>query len=167
MNTPSLNTLDSAARVVYQHLQPTPALNWPLLSHRCSEQVWVKHENHNPTGAFKVRGGLYYVEQLLKSNPGIQGLVTATRGNHGQSIAYAAQRFGIKAVIVVPENNNPDKNRAMQALGAELVVHGADFDEAVPKSQQLAEERGLHRIPSFHRDLILEMATYSLELLRS
>lgn len=164
---PDLAALTSAAEQVYQHLQPSPQLQWPLLSQRCGCDIWVKHENHNPTGAFKVRGGLLYLHNLKKAEPSVSGIVTATRGNHGQSVAYAARLFGLQAVVVVPEGNNPDKNRAMQALGAELIVHGKDFDEAIPFAQQLAEDRGLHKMPSFHMDLVTGVASYSLELFQA
>ncbi len=164
---PTIDELEAAAAIVYRHMQASPQLNWPLLSARCGCEVWVKHENHNPTGAFKVRGGLVYLERLRQREPGIEGIVTATRGNHGQSLAFAGSRHGLASVVVVPEGNNPDKNRAMQALGAELVVHGADFDEAVPHAAALAEQRGLHRLPSFHPDLVAGVASYSLEFLRA
>ncbi|MEH6634837.1 MAG: threonine dehydratase [Halioglobus sp.] len=167
MKLPTVTELDSAAELVYRHMQPSAQLEWPLLSERCGCQVLVKHENHNPTGAFKVRGGLVYINRLRQREPDIVGLVTATRGNHGQSVAFAASRHGMASVVVVPEGNNPDKNRAMQALGAELIVHGADFDEAVPFAQALAAERRLHRIPSFHMDLVSGVASYGLELFRS
>ena len=164
---PTLAELDTAAAVVYGQMQASPQIEWPLLSERCGCEVWVKHENHNPTGAFKVRGGLVYIQRLMQSQPNITGLVTATRGNHGQSVAYAAARSGLRCVVVVPQGNNPDKNRAMAALGAEVIVHGRDFDEAVPYAQSLAEQDGLHRIPSFHNDLVQGVASYSLELLRA
>lgn len=164
---PTLAELDTAAAVVYGQMQASPQIEWPLLSERCGCEVWVKHENHNPTGAFKVRGGLVYIQRLVQSEPTVTGLVTATRGNHGQSVAYAAARSGLRCVVVVPEGNNPDKNRAMAALGAEVIVHGRDFDEAVPHAQALAERDGLHRIPSFHKDLVQGVASYSLELLRA
>ena len=167
MNLPTLTELDQAADLVHSTILPSAQLEWPLLSKRCSCQVWVKHENHNPTGAFKVRGGLVYVSKLRQREPGIKGLVTATRGNHGQSVAFAASRHNMASVVVVPEGNNPDKNRAMRALGAELIVHGADFDEAIPYTEILAAERGLHRMPSFHMDLVCGVASYSLELFRS
>jgi len=167
MLLPTLNELDATAAQVYQHMLPSPQLEWPLLSERCGCEVWVKHENHNPTGAFKVRGGLVYMQRLHEEHPEFKGVTTATRGNHGQSVAFAARKFGLQAVIVVPEGNNPDKNRAMQALGAELVVHGKDFDESVPYAAGLAEERGLHRMPSFHMDLVRGVGTYSLEFLRA
>jgi threonine dehydratase len=167
MELPDLETLQHTASQVYQHMLPSPQLQWPLLSDRCGCEVWVKHENHNPTGAFKVRGGLVYMNNLHARDPSIRGIVTATRGNHGQSIAFAAARLGLSCVIVVPEGNNADKNRAMQALGAELIIHGRDFDEAVPHAAALALERGLHRIPSFHMDLVQGVASYSLEFLQA
>jgi len=164
---PQLDELETAADQIYQDMQPSAQLDWPLLAERCGCRVWVKHENHNPTGAFKVRGGLYYMRQLRRREPQVTGIVTATRGNHGQSVAYAAARHGLQAVVVVPHGNSPDKNRAMRALGAELIEHGADFDAAVPHAEQLAAERGLHRMPSFHRDLVTGVGTYGLELLRA
>jgi threonine dehydratase len=165
MTLPPLEDLERAAELVYSYLQPSPQLCWPLLSRRCGCEVWVKHENHNPTGAFKVRGGLVYLDSLRCREPATAGVVTATRGNHGQSVAFAAGRYGMETVIVVPEGNSPEKNRAMQALGAELIVHGKDFDEAVPKAAQIAALRRLHRMPSFHIDLVRGVASYGLELL--
>ena len=167
MNILMLSSLDQAANIVYQHMLPSPQLQWPLLSQHCGCEVWIKHENHNPTGAFKVRGGLVYLENLLVHEPDVTGIVTATRGNHGQSIAFAAARHRVKAVIVVPEGNNPEKNLSMQALGAELIVHGKDFDEAIPYTEVLAAERQLHRMPSFHMDLVSGVATYALEFFRA
>jgi threonine dehydratase len=167
MDLPTLTELDQAADLVYSAMLPSPQLEWPLLSERCGCRVWVKHENHNPTGAFKVRGGLVYMHRLRRREPQVSALVTATRGNHGQSVAFAAGRNNLASVVVVPEGNNPDKNRAMSALGAELIVHGADFDEAAPYTEILAGERGLYRMPSFHMDLVSGVASYSLELLRS
>lgn len=167
MNLPSLAELDKAADLVYRSMSPSPQLHWPLLSARCGCEVWVKHENHNPTGAFKVRGGLVYMDRLRQRAPDLSELVTATRGNHGQSVAFAAGRLGLNCVVVVPEGNNPDKNLAMASLGAELVVHGRDFDDSAQHARSLAAERGLHQIPSFHMDLVAGVASYSLELLRS
>ena len=167
MTHPALEDLEAAAAVVYQHLQPSPLLQWPLLSRRCGCEVWLKHENHNPTGAFKVRGGLVYMHHLKQREPDCAGVVTATRGNHGQSVALAAARNGLQAVIVVPEGNSADKNRAMQALGAELVVHGRDFDESVLHARALAAERGLHAMPSFHQHLVQGVASYALEMFRA
>ncbi len=163
----TLDKLRAVADEVYQHIQPSPQLPWPLLSERCDCEVWVKHENHNPTGAFKVRGGLIYLKNLKRREPGLAGVISATRGNHGQSLAYAAARYGVKLTIVVPAGNSADKNRAMRALGAELVVRGRDFDDSVAYCQQLAAERELHRVPSFHEDLVHGVASYSLELLRA
>ncbi|MFT5710039.1 MAG: threonine dehydratase [Halioglobus sp.] len=167
MKLPSLEHLENTAALIYQHMPPSPQLHWPLLSQRCGCEVWVKHENHNPTGAFKVRGGLVYLENLQVREPEVSGVVTATRGNHGQSIAFAASRHGIASVVVVPEGNNPEKNLAMQALGAELIIHGRDFDEAVPYTEVLAKERRLHRMPSFHMDLVEGVASYALEFFRA
>ena len=167
MHLPDLAALESAAEQVYQHMQASPQLQWPLLSQRCDCELWVKHENHNPTGAFKVRGGILYMQRLRQAQPDCNGVVTATRGNHGQSVALAAQLAGLQAVIVVPEGNNPDKNRAIEALGAELVIHGRDFDEAVPHAASLAQQRQLHRMPSFHMNLLEGVASYSLEFLRA
>ena len=144
-------------------MPPTPQYAWPLLAARAGCEVWVKHENHTPTGAFKVRGGLVYCDRRRDA----KGLISATRGNHGQSIAYAARRAGIRVTIVVPHGNSVEKNAAMRALGAELVEHGRDFDQARPEAERLAQERGLAMVPSFHPDLVLGVATYALELFRS
>lgn len=159
-----LNSLRSAATTVYQTLTPTPQLVWPVLAERLGCSVWVKHENHNPTGAFKVRGGVLYVQGLLQREPGIQGLVTATRGNHGQSLALAARQYRLRLSIVVPEGNSLEKNTAMRALGATVIEHGKDFDEARSHAAALAETQGWHLVPAFHPDLIRGVATYALEL---
>jgi len=135
-----------------------------LLNERCNCEVWVKHENYLPTGAFKVRGGIWYVENLHKDRPDIDTVITATRGNHGQSVACATHMKGIKALVVVPYGNNPDKNRAMKGYGAELIEHGDDFNEAKDHAQNLAQERGLHMFPSIHPYLIQGVGSYSLEL---
>jgi threonine dehydratase len=164
---PTLEELDIAAAEIYQVIQPTPQISWPLLNNRCGCEVWVKHENHNPTGAFKVRGGLIYLSNLKQREPNLTGVCAATRGNHGQSVAYAAARNNLHPVIVVPEGNSPDKNDAMVALGAELIICGQDFDEAVEHAGVVSKERGLHQLPSFHLDLVKGVATYGLELLRS
>jgi threonine dehydratase len=128
--------------------------------------VWLKHENHTPLGAFKVRGGLVYLDELLRGAPGTAGVIAASTGNHGQSIAWNARRRGLRAVIVVPKGNNPDKNAAMRALGAELVEHGREFQEALEHSRELAEREGLHAVPSFHPWLVRGVATYALESFR-
>lgn len=156
-----------AAQEIYTALLPTPQLAWPLLAERCGCEVWVKHENHLPTGAFKVRGGLWFMQHLREAMPELRGVVAATRGNHGQSIAYAARRHCLAAVIVVPHGNNPDKNRAMRALGAELIEHGEDFNAALDYATALAAERGLYAIPSFHPLLVQGVGTYAYELLRA
>lgn len=135
-----------------------------MLSKRLEAEVWVKHENDTPIGAFKVRGGLAYMQALAEKHPHVRGVITATRGNHGQSIAFAAARHGICATIVVPHGNSVEKNAAMRAFGAELIVYGRDFQEAAEYMQQLAIERGLHEVPSFHPWLVRGVATYALEL---
>jgi len=156
--------LAEAAAAVHEVLVPTPAIAWPLLAERSGCEVFVKHENHLPTGAFKVRGGLWLMRQLVAAVPDFPGVVAATRGNHGQSIALAAARVGRRAVIVVPRGNNPEKNRAMRAYGAELVEHGTDFDDALAHAQALAETHGLLALPSFHPLLVQGVASYALEL---
>lgn len=163
----TLAELEAAAALVRTEVPPTPQYAWPLLKRRTGADVWVKHENHTPTGAFKVRGGLVYMDWLKSSGVPVAGVISATRGNHGQSIAYAAARVGIPSVIVVPEGNSVEKNAAMQAFGAELVVHGRDFDEAKDHAGRLAKERSLHFVPSFDRRLVMGVATYALELFRS
>ena len=162
-----LNALRLAAHTVHQTLAPTPQLAWPLLTERMGCTVWVKHENHTPTGAFKVRGGLLYVQGLLAREPGTKGLVTATRGNHGQSLALAARSVGLPIRIVVPEGNSVEKNAAMRALGATLIECGKDFDEARTHAAVLAHTYKLHLVPAFHPDLIRGVATYALELLEA
>jgi len=161
-----LPALEAAAALVHQAFPPTPHYAWPLLAARTGAEVWVKHENHTPTGAFKVRGGLVYMARLKRERPGIAGVVSATRGNHGQSLAYAGARHGIAVTIVVPRGNSAEKNAAMRALGATLVEHGADFDEARAHAAALAAERGLEFAASFAPELVLGVATYALEFLR-
>ncbi len=163
----SLEDVESAAAIVYAAMPPTPQYAWPLLAKRTGCEVWVKHENHTPTGAFKVRGGLVYMDRLKRAQPRIAGVASATRGNHGQSIALAAARAGIAATIVVPLGNSVEKNAAMRAFGAELVEAGHDFDAAREVAMRLAGERGLCMVPSFHRDLVCGVATYALELFRA
>ncbi|MFJ4054343.1 threonine dehydratase [Pseudomonas sp. NPDC089743] len=159
-----LAALREAADYVHQHVPATPQHAWPLLAERLGCKVWVKHENHAPTGAFKVRGGLVYVRSLLAGGNPPRGLVTATRGNHGQSMALAARQAGIALVIVVPEGNSSEKNAAMRSLGAELVEYGVDFDVAREEAARLAEELGYAMVPSFHPELVRGVATYALEL---
>lgn len=159
--------LEAAEAIVRQVIAPTPCYAWPLLSARFGCEVWLKHENTAPTGAFKVRGGLVHMARVKAAHPGAKGVVAATRGNHGQSIAFAAGRHGLTATVVAPHGNSPDKNRAMRALGATLVEHGHDFQAALEHAQDLAHERGLIMVPSFHPDLVAGVASYALELFRS
>lgn len=154
---------DAAARV-HAQMPPTPQFDWPLLQGLAGERLWVKHENHTPAGAFKVRGGIVYVERLLERGPRPAGLVSATRGNHGQSIARAARLLGLPVTIFVPHGNSREKNAAMRAFGAELVEHGHDFQAAREQAQAFAAERGWHMVPSFHDDLVAGVASYALEL---
>ncbi|WP_299053135.1 threonine dehydratase [uncultured Nocardioides sp.] len=158
------DVLRDAARVVRRHVPPTPARRWPLLEAATGVETWVKHENHCPTGAFKVRGGLVMVDRLLASGREVRGLITATRGNHGQSVAYAGAAGGLPVTVVVPEGNSPDKNEAMAAYGARLVVAGHDFQAAREHAAGLAEREGLLFVPSFAPDLVAGVATYAAEL---
>ncbi len=160
----SLNELQDAADLVHRQVPATPQHLWPLLSERAGARVWVKHENHAPTGAFKVRGGVTFIDWLRREHPGVRGIATATRGNHGQSQARAAVGAGMRAVIVVPRGNSVEKNRAMRAFGAELVEFGDDFDAARPEAARIAEAEGLFMVPPFHRELVRGVATYGLEL---
>ena len=162
-----LDEIEAAGEVIYRHMGPTPEYCWPLICERAGTEVWVKHENHTPIGAFKLRGGLVYVDELLRREPDTPGVIAATRGNHGQSVAFAARGAGLRAVLVVPHGNSVEKNRAMRALGAELVEHGQDFNAAYDYAKDLAAERGLHPFPSYHPILVRGVATYSLELLRA
>jgi threonine dehydratase len=162
-----LATLEAAAELVHRVVPPTPQHCWPLLSQRVGAALWIKHENHTQTGAFKLRGGIVYLDDLRREQPGIAGVITATTGNHGQSIAWAATRLGVKAVIVVPHGNSPEKNRAMQAFGATLVEHGHDFQAAYEYAMALAERDNLHPVRSFHPLLVRGVASYGLELFRT
>jgi threonine dehydratase len=166
--TTLLAELRDAERSVHEMLAPTPQYRWPLLESafgsRAGGQLWVKHENHTPVGAFKIRGGLRYFERLAGGGSQVRGVVSATRGNHGQSIAFAAARHRIPVLIVVPHGNSRDKNAAMRALGAELVEHGDDFQAAREHALALADERGWTMVPSFHPHLVEGVASYALEL---
>lgn len=161
----TLDELRQAHATVCEALPPTPQHRWPLLSERLDADVVVKHENHQPIGAFKVRGGLVYVERMKRERRNAAGLISATRGNHGQSLAFAGRRHDVPVTIVVPHGNSVEKNRAMRALGAELVEFGSDFQAASEEAVRMAEATGRERVPSFHRDLVLGVATYALELL--
>jgi threonine dehydratase len=161
---PGIGALEAAAEIVHRVLQPTPQIHWPLISARAGAEVWIKHENHTPVGAFKLRGGLVYTERLRQRTPKVTGVIAATRGNHGQSIAYTAARVGLRAVIVVPHGNSCEKNTAMQAMGAELIEYGCDFQDAHEYAAGMAEAQGLHFVRSFDGDLICGVASYALEL---
>ena len=162
---PTLSQLERAAEIIYQQMPPTPQYNWPMLSQRIGVDVWLKHENHTPLGAFKVRGGLVYFD-ALSSELG-DGVVCATRGNHGQSVAFAAGKHGIPVTIVVPHGNSMEKNAAMKSLGAKLVEFGQDFQEALEYAADLSGRNGMAMVPSFHPLLITGVGTYSLELFRA
>jgi len=164
---PKLAEIEAAAALIGPAISPTPTYAWPLLRELLGCDVWVKHENHTPLGAFKVRGGMTYLDELLRAEPRVPGVVAASTGNHGQSIAWNARRRGLRAVIVVPHGNNHEKNAAMRALGAELVEHGDEFQHALEHSRELAAREALHPVPSFHPWLVRGVATYGLELFRT
>ena len=160
----TLDALNAARDLVYRHMPPTPQFAWPLLAERAGTEVWVKHENHTPTGAFKVRGGLIYLDELARSHPDCPGIVTATRGNHGQSIPFAARAFGIPVSVLVPRGNSVEKNAAMRGWGAVVETFGEDFEEARQEAVRRGEEEGQHIIGPFHEPLVRGVATYALEL---
>jgi threonine dehydratase len=164
---PFLAEIEAARGAIEAVVPPTPQLSWPLLNARAGCELWVKHENHTAIGSFKIRGALHYVGQLMRREPGLSGVIAATRGNFGQAVAFAAARFGLPATIVVPFGNSPEKNRAMRALGAALIEHGEDFQAALVHSKGLAAERGLHWIPAFHRELACGAAVSALDFLRN
>lgn len=164
---PTLADIEAAAQVVYADFAPTPQYRWALLSERLGTECWLKHENHTPVGAFKIRGGLTYFDQLARRGALPREVVSATRGNHGQSMGWAARRHGVACTIVVPRGNSVEKNAAMRALGVTLIEHGDDFQEAREHAIQLAADRGAHMVPSFHADLLRGVATYWWEFLRA
>ncbi|NMM09466.1 MAG: threonine dehydratase [Polaromonas sp.] len=164
---PSLKKIEQAARVVYREFQATPQYRWGLSSQRLGTDCWIKHENHTPVGAFKIRGGLTYFDALEQLNALPTEVISATRGNHGQSIGWAARAHGVACTIVVPLGNSPEKNAAMRALGATLVEHGQDFQESREFAMKLAAERGAHMVPSFHPDLLRGVATYWWEFMQA
>jgi threonine dehydratase len=166
MNLPTLPQIEEAQAIVYRYMLPTPQYTWPLLNQRLGTEAWIKHENHTPVGAFKLRGALVYIEWLKQTQPGLSGVVAATRGNHGQGVGMAAGLIGVKAVIVVPHGNSPEKNRAMKAQGVELVEHGHDFQESLEFACTLATERGFAMVDSFHERLVMGTATYALEFFK-
>lgn len=161
----SRDDIETGARLIYQSMPATPQIVWPLLSEIAGANVWVKHENHTPTGAFKIRGGITFIDWLKNAHPDVRGIVTATRGNHGQSQARAATNAGLNAKILVPYGNSVEKNAAMRAFGGEVIEFGTDFDEARGEARRLAEEEGLFLVPAFHREIVRGVATYALELL--
>ncbi len=160
----TINELRETAALVYTQMPPTPLHCWPLLSQSVGAEIWIKHENHAPTGAFKVRGGISFVDWLRRERPDCRGVITATRGNHGQSQARAAKAAGVRAVVYIPQGNSPEKNAAMHAFGAELREHGSDFDAAKRAAMRAAEAEGLMPVPPFHRELVRGVATYGLEM---
>lgn len=164
---PDARAIEAAADVVYRAFGPTPQYRWATLSERLGTDCWVKHENHTPVGAFKVRGGLTYVHALRMRGALPSHLIGATRGNHGQSMAYAAARHGVACTIVVPQGNSVEKNRAMQSLGAQVIEYGHDFQAAREHAQRLATEGQGHLVPSYHPNLISGVATYWWEMLRA
>jgi threonine dehydratase len=168
MKLPSLEEIKAAQELVYRFMPPTPQYTWPLVNARLGAEApceaWIKHENHTPVGAFKLRGALVYLEELRRTRPEVAGVVAATRGNFGHGMAMAARLFGLKAAIVVPHGNSVEKNRAMKAQGAELIEEGHDFQASLEFAQRLADERGFAFVDSFHELLVRGTATYALEL---
>ncbi|MBA4263815.1 MAG: hypothetical protein C0453_01925 [Comamonadaceae bacterium] len=164
---PSLAAIEAAAEVVYRDFAATPQYRWATLSQRLGTECWVKHENHTPVGAFKIRGGLTYFDALSQRGALPREVISATRGNHGQSIGWAARAHGVVSTIVVPRGNSVEKNAAMRALGVTLIEHGDDFQDSREHAMQLAEERGAHMVPSFHTDLVCGVATYWWEFMRA
>ena len=160
---PSIEEIKAAQKLVYEVMPPTPQIVWPLLCERLGTEVWVKHENHTPIGAFKARTAIVYAAELLAKSNDITGFVTATRGNHGQSVALAAKKFALPAHVVVPVGNSVEKNAAMRAQGANLIEFGSDFQESKEHAQKLAEQHGWHFVPPYHRDIVKGVATYWLE----
>ena len=163
---PTLAEMEEASAAVYRHMPPTPQYRWPLLDALAGTEVWVKHENHTPVGAFKIRGGLVYFDQVKRTRPEVRGVVGATRGNHGQSMGFAARVTGTSATVIVPKGNSTEKNAAMRALGVQVIVEGADFQEACEFADALANDRGLLRVPSLAPELVAGVGSYCLEFLR-
>ncbi|MES2016358.1 MAG: threonine dehydratase [Pseudomonadota bacterium] len=166
MYLPTLAQLDAAAAIVYQAMPATPQYSWPQLNLALGTALWIKHENHTPLGAFKTRGGLVYMDALVRRQPALRGVLAATRGNHGQAVAFAAQRHGLHVKIFVPHGNSVEKNAAMRALGAELIEVGDDFQACREHAADVAEREGLHMVPSWHEDIVAGSASSYLELLR-
>lgn len=164
---PAREQIESAARFLAPLVPPTPQYLWPQVAEAFGTEVWLKHENHTPIGAFKARSAAIYFRALMEREPGCPGVITATRGNHGQAVGLAARRFKLPATIYVPRGNSVEKNAAMRALGVTLVEHGQDFQEAREAAERVAGERGLHMIPTFHEDIVLGVSTYWAELFRA
>ena len=167
ISLPSLAEIEAASRLVYREFQATPQYRWQLLGERLGAECWLKHENHTPVGAFKIRGGLAYFAQMAARGNLPAQVISATRGNHGQSIAWAARSHGVRCTIVVPHGNSVEKNMAMRSLGAELIEHGDDFQSAREHAIALAEQNGAHMVPSYHPDLVSGVSTYWWEFLRA
>ena len=167
MQFPTLNEIEAAAKVVYRDFQATPQYRWALLSERLGTDCWVKHENHTPVGAFKIRGGLTYFDGLRREGRLPAAVISATRGNHGQSLAWAARSHGVPCTVVVPKGNSVEKNAAMRALGARLIEHGDDFQDSREHALQLAAENGWHMVPSFAAPLVLGVSTYWWEFFKA
>ena len=167
MHLPTLHDIEAAAEVVYRSFSATPQYRWATLSQRLGTDCWVKHENHTPVGAFKIRGGLTYFDQLAQRGAMPREVISATRGNHGQSLGWAAREHGVTCTIVVPQGNSSEKNAAMRALGVTLIEHGTDFQESREHAMRLAAERGAHMVPSFHLDLLRGVSTYWWEFFRA
>ncbi|HEY1149154.1 MAG TPA: threonine dehydratase [Pseudoduganella sp.] len=167
MKLPTAADIAAASEIVYSVMQPTPQISWPLLNEALGSQAWIKHENHTATSAFKVRGGLVYMRRLMERAPQTPGVITATRGNHGVSVAYAARRNGLKATIVFPHGNGAEVTAAMRSLGADTIAHGHDFQASREHALMLAERDGLHMVPPCHEDLVAGVASYWMELLRA
>ena len=164
ISLPTLDEIKEAQKLVYSLMQPTPQISWPLLNRRLAAEVWVKHENHTPIGAFKARTAIVYAAELFRHSNGVRGLITATRGNHGQSVALAGQRFKVPVKIVVPRGNSSEKNAAMRGQGAELVEYGRDYQEACEHAKKLADEQGWHFVPPYHCSIVRGVASYWVEL---
>jgi threonine dehydratase len=167
MKLPTLAQIEDAQAIVYRHMPPTPQYSWPLINQRLGTETWIKHENHTPVGAFKLRGALVYIERLKKALPDLTGVVAATRGNHGQGVGMAARLLGLKAVIVVPHGNSREKNCAIVAQGVELIEYGDDFQTSLEYAGQLAGERSLVMVESFHQHLVMGTSTYALEFFKN
>lgn len=163
---PTLAEIESVAAMIDPIVPPTPQFSWPLLNSRVGCELWVKHENHTALGAFKIRGLLHYITQVVARQPGLRGVIAATRGNHGQAVTFAARRLGLTSTIVVPHGNSVEKNRSMRALGADLIEHGDDFQASLVYSRQIAAERNLHPVPSYHHDLVTANAGSAITFLR-